>query len=189
MNDIREIVTKAVIGKGNRVFETTVMMPETVGLVKRVLGAAMMNHQMQAVKSGDSIEASGSYEVHVWYTYEDEKAGEKTEIVRLNVDYEDNIHLRDALRDHLLESDDVAVEEIVAPYATDVRVESGIIYVDIVFEIAVEVIGETKMRVAILGPATNSVQPEISFDPDDDLAEIDAAITPNFLEAKILPFD
>jgi len=189
MNDIREIVTKAVIGKGNRVFETTSMMPEVIGLVKRVLGAAMINHQIKATRSGNLIEASGSYEIHVWYTYEDASEGEKTEIVRLNVDYDNVISLRNALRENLLESDEIIPEEVVAPHATDVRIEAGVIYVDVVFEIAVEVIGETKMRVAILGPATNSIQPEISFDPDDDLAEIDAAITPHFLEATILPFD
>jgi len=187
MNDIREIVTKAVIGKGNRIFEMTTMMPETAGLVKRVLGTAMINHRINAVKSGDLIEITGSYDIHVWYTYEDEE--EKTAIVNLNVNYGDIIGLRNALRENLLETDEIVPEEVIAPYATDVRIESGIIHVDVVFEVAVEVIGETKMRVAILGPVTENVQPEISFDPDDDLAEIDAAITPNFLEATILPFD
>lgn len=187
MNDIREIVTKAVIGKANRMFEVTSMMPETVGLVKRVLGTGMINHQMKATRSGNLIEISGSYEVHVWYTYEDEL--EKTEIIRLQVDYGDVVGLKNPLRENLLESDEIIVEEVIAPYATDVRIEAGIIHVDVVFEVVAEVIGETKMRVAILGPAVGPIIPEISFDPDDDLAEIDAAITPNFLEATILPFD
>ncbi|MCL1989601.1 MAG: outer spore coat protein CotE [Defluviitaleaceae bacterium] len=186
MNEIREILTKAVIGKGNRNFELTVMMPETTGLVQRVLGAVMTYHQMNAARAGDLIEISGSYEVHVWYTYDD---GKQTDIVRTTVDYKDRIELRNALRAHLLDSDEIMVEESVAPYATDVRIESGIIHVDVAFEVMAEVIGETKMRVAILGPVVETFNPEISFDPDDDLAEIDAAITPDFLEATIAPFD
>jgi len=187
MSNIREIVAKAVIGRANRVFEMTSMMPETVGLVKRVLGTGMLNHQTRAKRRGDMIEISGDYDVHVWYTYEEEV--EKTEIVRMQVEYADVVELKDPLRTNLLDSDEVLIEEAVAPYATDVRIEAGVVYVDMVFEVVTEVIGETKMRVAILGPATGAVIPEISFDPDDDLAEIDAAITPNFLEATILPFD
>lgn len=185
MNNIREIVTKAVIGKGTRVFETGVAMPETAGLVDRVLGAVMMNHCVEARRSGNQIEISGSYEVHVWYAY-DEK---KTDIVRTIVDYGDMIQLRHALREHLLDSDEITIDEVVAPYATDVWIEAGMIHVDVAFEVEAEVIGETKMRVAILGPVVESVKAEISFDPDDDLAEIDSAITPNFLEATIMPFD
>jgi len=186
MNDIREIVTKAVIGKGSRSFNTSVEMPETTGLVIRVLGAVMTNHNARAEKSGDLIEINGSYEVHVWYTYDDD---EQTDIVRKTVNYGDTIELYHALRENLLDSDEITAEEIIAPYATDVRIEAGIIHVDVAFEVAAEVIGETKMRVAILGPALPTIQPEISFDPDDDLYEIDAAITPDFLEATIKPFE
>ena len=186
MNDIREIVTKAVIGKGHRVFELVVEMPETPELVIRVLGAIMTNHNVEAKKSGDLVEISGSYDVHVWYTYGNDK---ETEIVRATVDYGDIIELQDALRDRLLDSDEIIAEEIIAPYATDVRIEAGNIHVDVAFEVAAEVIGETKMRVAILGPAVQTFRPVLTFDPDDDLAEIDAAITPNFLEATIEPFD
>jgi len=186
MNDIREIVTKAVIGKGNRAFDINVKMPETTELVIRVLGAVMTNHRVNAEKSGDLIEISGSYEVHVWYTYDDDK---QTDIVRTTVDYGDIIELHHPLRENLLDSDEITAEEMIAPYATDVRLEAGMIHVDVAFEVAAEVIGETKMRVAILGPVAPTIRPEISFDPDDDLAEIDAAITPDFLEATIEPFE
>ena len=186
MNEIREIVTKAVIGKGTRKFEISITMPETVGLVERVLGAVMTNHSVHAGRSGNLIEMTGSYDVHVWYTHDNDK---QTEIVRMTVDYGDIIELHHALRDHLLSSDEIIAEEIVAPYATDVRIEAGMIHVDVAFEVAAEVIGETKMRVAILGPVMETVRPEITFDPDDDLAEIDAAITPDFLEAVIEPFE
>jgi len=186
VNDIREIVTKAVIGKGNRVFNTSVTMPETTGLVIRVLGAVMTNHCVNGEKSGDLVEISGSYEIHVWYTYDDDK---QTDIVRMTVDYGDIVELYHPLRDNLLDSDEIIALEIVAPYATDVRIEAGMIHVDVAFEVAAEVIGETKMRVAILGPVAQAVRAEITFDPDDDLREIDAAITPDFLEATITPFE
>ena len=186
MNDIREIVTKAVIGKGNRTFEINVKMPETSGLIVRVLGAIMTNHRVSAQKSDNMIEISGSYDVHVWYTYDFDN---QTDVVRTTVDYGDIIELHDMLRSNLLDSDEIIAEEIVAPYATDVRIEAGLIHVDVAFEVAAEVVGETKMRVAILGPASTTPRPTITFDPSDDLSEIDAVIKPDFLEATIEPFE
>ena len=186
MNEIREIVTKAVIGKVTRHFEMTKMMPELSGLVKRIFGTAMINHHVEATRSGDSIDIAGYFDVHVWYSYDEDK---KTDIIRARVDYSDVVSLNDGLRNNLLETDEISIEEMVAPYASDVRIEGGIIYVDVALTVVAEVIGETKMRVAILGPAIETLKPEVSFDPDDDLAEIDAAIKPNFLEATIFPFD
>lgn len=187
MSNIREILTKAVIGQGRRVFNTTVKLPETPVLVVRVLGAVMTNHQVTAQKVGDEIEISGSYDVHVWYTFDEDR---KTKIVRTNVAYGDLISLDNPLRDNLLESDEVIVLNTVAPYATDVRLESGIIKVDVAFEIATEVIGETKMRVAILGPVESTVIPEPSYPSEDDyLSELDTAINPNFLDAEIMNFE
>ena len=187
MNNIREILTKAVIGQGRRIFNTTVKMPETPVLIGRVLGAVMTNHEVAAKKVGDEIEISGSYDVHVWYTYDDNK---KTKIVRTTVEYGDVIGLNNPLRPNLLASDEVIAVEDVAPYATDVRVEQGVVKVDVTFEIMTEVIGETKMRVAILGPVSTTVTPEISYAPEDDyLSEIDSAINPNFLDATIVPFE
>ena len=50
------------------------------------------------------------------------------------------------------------------------------IVVEVEFEIVVEVIGETKMRVSILGPVENDC------DTDDEEDEIDQQINPNFLK-------
>jgi spore coat protein E len=186
MNEIREILTKAVIGKGRRFFSVTTMMPETEGIVDKILSTAMINHETTASKEKNVVHVKGSYDIHVWYAYSDEK---ETAISRETVTYDAEISLENALRNNILATDDIIAEEILPPYATDVRIETGIIYVDVDFEIGVEVIGETKMRVAILGPVVEKVHAEVSYDPDDDLAEIDTAITPHFLEATILPFE
>lgn len=187
MNDIREIVTKAVIGKGKRKFEMPVSMPQVSGTIGRVLGAFITNHQMEAKTSGDMIEVSGQYDIHVWYTNEFDA---ESEIVRLTVNYGDIIELSDALRSNLLKTDEITAEELTAPYTTDVWLDAGIIVVEIAFEVGVEVIGETKMRVAILGPVVERPQPALTLEAeDDDLSDIDDAITPDFLEAIIEPFE
>ena len=186
MSNIREILTKAVIGRGVRTFATEVKMPDSTVMVGRVLGAVATNHQVFTEKAGDQIEIYGSYDVHVWYTYDEDK---KTKIVRTNVEYGDLIGLQHPLRENLLAGDVISAEEVVAPYATDVRLESNIIKVDITLEVAAEVIGETKMRVAILGPVEATNAPELAYPPQEDwLMEIDHAITPNFLDADFVEF-
>ncbi|MFQ9521260.1 MAG: outer spore coat protein CotE, partial [Turicibacter sp.] len=62
------------------------------------------------------------------------------------------------------------------PTCVDARIEDGEIVVEVEFEIVVEVIGETKMRVSILGPV------ESDCDTDDEEDEIDQQINPNFLK-------
>ena len=193
MNEIREILTKAVIGKGSKKFEMPVRMPQTSDVPGRVLGAFITAHSVKAEKVQEKIEATGSYDVHVWYTDEQET---HTNVVRLNVAYGDTVALSDALRTHFLESDELLAEEVVAPFATDVWIEAGVIVVDVAFELQVEVIGETKMRVAILGPVLEEAPPVLTFGTEedeaaqeDDLAEIDAALNPHFLDAIIEPFE
>ena len=187
MNDIREIVTKAVIGKGKRKFEMSVRMPQVSSPVGRVLGTFITNHRMDAKQSDDLIEVTGVCDLHVWYAHEHDA---ESEIVRLTVTYGDLIELTESLRPHLLETDEIAAEELIAPHPIDVWLDAGVVVVEMAFEVGVEVIGETKMRVAILGPVVERPQPTLTFESEaDDLSEIDQAITPHFLEAIIEPFE
>ena len=186
MNDIREIVTKAVIGKGNRKFEMSVHVPGTGNPIDRVLGAFMTNHRMNAIRNGDAIEISGTYDVHCWYTYGNDI---ETDIVRTTIDYGDVVALKDGLRQYLVETDEITAEEIIAPHTTNIGLDGGVIVVESTFEVGVEVIGETKMRVAILGPVVDK-KPMLTFEmEDDDLSEIDTSIKQDFLEATIEPFE
>ena len=199
MNDIREILTKAVIGRGQRGFEIDVKLPQTPTIPDRTLGAFITNHMMMVKQAGNLIEISGTFDIHVWYSTNGDT---ETNIAKSTVDYGNFVELRDTLRPHLLSTDEIICEEIVAPYATDVRIEDGIIATDTKFEIGVEVIGETKMRVAILGPVIEKSpfvhKPDptpifpIEFDDItdmDDLSEIDLAINDDFLDATIENFN
>lgn len=186
MNEIREILTKAVIGKGQKTFKIDVQLPQLPNLPDRTLGAFITNHQMNVRKIGDTIELSGNFDLHVWYTYH---ADTETKVGCTTVDYGSTVELQSTLRDHLLETDEITCEELIAPYASNVRVEEGFIVADTQFEIGIEVIGETKMRVAILGPVLEAPTQGLAHLDFDDLSEIDGAINENFLDATIEPFE
>ena len=171
MNDIREIVTKAIIGKGKKRFAIASPINGLESSVDSILGCWIINHKFGARKGHNTVDIKGSYDINVWYAYEDNT---KTEVARQTVDYDEVVNVNRLIRDCLYEGDEVIARPTQQPTCMDARIEGNEIVVEVEFEIVVEVIGETKMRVAILGPVENDYD-------DDDLDEIDSHINTKFL--------
>jgi len=172
MNDIREIVTKAVTAKGKKRFVIESTLRGLISSADSILGCWIINHKFGARKSNESVEVKGSYDIHVWYSYNENT---ETEVARETINYGDLITVQRLIRDYLYEGDEIIARTLQQPTCVDARIEDGKIVVEVEFEIVVEVIGETKMRVAILGPV------EYNDDEEDDLAEIEQQINTSFL--------
>ena len=123
------------------------------------------------------MEVKGHYDINVWYSYD---GNTKTEVARETIKYGDLVNINRLIRDYLYEGDEVIARTIQQPTCIDARIEGDNIIVEVEFEIVVEVIGETKMRVAILGPVEYDSQYD-DEDEDDDLSEIDMQINTKFL--------
>ena len=176
MSDIREIVTKAVIGKGKKKFHlVSALSPEFEP--NSILGCWLINHKFMAKKAENSVEVMGSYDVNVWYSYDNNT---KTNVVVNTIDYHDIVTVTRIIRDCLYEGDEIIARTIQQPTCLDARIEEGVIIVEVEFELIVEIIGETKMRVSILGPVLDDEEEDDEF--DDELNSIDT----NFL--KNTPF-
>ena len=175
MSDIREIVTKAVIGSGVKRFGVTASLPISHE-VDAVLGSHTLNHKFNGAKAENNVEVTGSFDVHIWYVHD---GNAQTYVVRQTIDYGDFVVIGGKLRDELLPGDEVSIERTVAPMVAGIRLESGAILVDVEFELLVQIIGETKMRVAILGPAPDNKT--YTMPALDEFSEIDEAINTDFL--------
>ena len=71
MNEIREIVTRAVIAKGKkliRIKECIAPSNETFS----VLGCWVINHSFSGSIINNNIEVNGSYDVNIWYSYDND---------------------------------------------------------------------------------------------------------------------
>ena len=158
MNDIREIVTKAVIGKGKKRFKITSPLNDLRSPADSILGCWIINHKFGARKCDNSVDVKGVYDINVWYSFADNT---QTEVARQTIEYDDQVNVHRTIRDCLYEGDEVIARTIQQPTCVDARIE---------------VIGETKMRVSILGPV------ESDCDTDDEEDEIDQQINPNFLK-------
>src|SRR5690625_1074509 len=88
--DYREIITKAVIGKGRQASEDKHMISPP-HQPSSILGCWIINHLYNAKRKGEeAVEVKGSYDINVWYSYNDHT---KTEVVTERVTYSDVIKL------------------------------------------------------------------------------------------------
>ena len=72
MASYKEIVTKAIIGKGKKSFKNNYDL-EIEEEASTVLGCWVINHKFKGYKSGDKVGVSGSYDVNIWYSYDNDR--------------------------------------------------------------------------------------------------------------------
>lgn len=174
----KEIVTKAVVGKGKKYFKNNYSI-EVTDNPTTVLGCWVINHKFKGYKSGDKIGVDGSYDVNIWYSYDNDS---KTTVVNKKVDYNDlfNVKVRE---DADLNGDtDIIVRTLKQPNCSKVNIEDdSTITFDIEKELGVEIVGETKMKIAI--EEDEEPWDEIDDDlTDADLNEIDENVTDDYIK-------
>lgn len=161
----KEIVTKAVVGKGKKHFTNSYSI-DVDNKPSTVLGCWVINHKFKGFKSNDKVGVDGSFDVNIWYSYENDS---KTTVINKKITYSDlfNISIRENL--DLSSDTDVIVRSLKQPNCTKVNISDGKINFDIDKELGVELVGETKMKIAI---EEDEDDWEEIIDIDDTLEEI-----------------
>ena len=159
MASYKEIVTKAVIGKGKKFFKNNYTI-EAETKPSTVLGCWVINHKFKGYKSGEKIGVDGSYDVNIWYSYDNDS---KTTVVNKQIKYNEIFNVKTKNDADLTGDTDIIVRTLKQPTCSKVDITSdGNISFDIEKELGVEVVGETKMKIAI----------EDDEEPWDDLDEM-----------------
>jgi len=142
----KEIVTKAIIGKGKKSFKNNYVITPT-DKPTTVLGCWVINHKFKGYKSGDKIGVDGSFDVNIWYSYDNDS---KTTVVNQKIEYNDLFNVRLKENADLNGDTDIIVRTLNQPSCTGVKIEeNGEISFDIDKELGVEIVGETKVKIAI----------------------------------------
>lgn len=175
MNEIREIVTKAVVEKGRKQIRLTATI-NSLNQVESILGCFILNHSFSANRIKGAVEISGRFEVNVWYSH---SSNTKTDVVKQVIAYDKVVKTKKIIQSYLDDQNDVIVRIVEQPICRDVRIVGEQIEVDISLEVECEVIGETKMKVSVLEGAYEYNEDE------DDFDEIDEEINPQFINEKI----
>ena len=145
MSYFKEIVTKAVIGKGKKTTNLEHSV-ETEDNINTVLGCWVINHTFNGVNNNGRVGVNGEYDVNVWYSYDNDT---KTAVSTKKYAYNDNINVN--LKDNtgLSSSNEIIVRSLKQPTVSDVKIDNNLVKVVVEKELAVEVIGDTKIKVSI----------------------------------------
>lgn len=161
----REIITKAVVGKGRKFTQSS----HTLAPKNRptsILGCWVIKHEYKAKKSGSNVEVDGRYDVNIWYSYNNNT---KTEVWTETVSYKDNIKLRYKDEDSIGDDYEVIVRVLQQPNCLECTISpnGNKTIVQVERELLAEVIGETKVCVAV-NPKGCDDEDEFDLDVDDD---------------------
>jgi spore coat protein E len=145
--EYRQIITKAVCGKGRKFSQMTHTVRPT-DQIHTVLGAWVINHHYECDKVGEAVEVRGSYDINIWYAT---KGNTKTDVFKETVHYTEQIPL--SYYDRNMHESSVMVSAAVtqAPNCVEATVAAhtdGVV-VRVEKEFAVEMVGETKVCVPV----------------------------------------
>ena len=90
MPAFKEIVTKAIIGKGKKYYKNSYTI-ETENIPTTVLGCWVINHKFKGSEVGGKIVVDGSFDVNIWYSYDNDT---KTTVITKKIPYSESVMVR-----------------------------------------------------------------------------------------------
>ena len=173
----REIITKAVCGKGRKfsVVTHTVTPPHNP---TSILGAWIINHQYEAVRAGDGIEVIGTYDINIWYSY---SGNSQTDVAKESVSYAERVPLSYVDPKHRASTEEISAEATQEPNCVEAFISGGgsSVTIRVEREFAVEMIAETKVCVRVCTNGCNDLEDkDFDFvDQSSDFEDLDADLT------------
>jgi spore coat protein E len=179
----REIITKAVCGKGRRFSQVThtVNPPHNP---TSILGAWIINHQYEAVKSNDGIEVVGTYDINIWYSYD---KNTKTDVAKETVTYVELVPLSYLDPKHRSSTEEVSAEATQEPNCVEATVSPGGngVIIRVEREYQVEMIAETKVCVVVCeGGCDDFEDKDFDFDDSEDEGDFED-LDPDLLDDEL----
>ena len=146
MSSYKEIVTKAVIGKAKKTNSHEYnLKPEEDA--NTVLGCWVINHSFNGSKSSDgSVLVNGSFDVNVWYSYDTDK---KTAVTTRKFSYTDKLNVPIKQDSNMDSASEIIVRCLKQPTVSNVKIDGGVVNLDIEKEMGVEIVGDTKVKISV----------------------------------------
>ena len=173
MANYKEIVTKAVVSKGKKSFITTRQVD--INQVSTILGCWVINHHFQGNRRGNDIIIDGSYDVNIWYSFDDDT---KTDVFKDTNHYQEVIHMR--------EVEDITGEEIIVrslkqPNCVKAEIEEGKIVYTIEKELGIELVGDIKVKIE-----ANEGEEDWEEIVEDSSSQIDNAVKEDYIDENVI---
>ncbi len=174
----KEIVTKAVVGKGKKATtqKYTIVPDQTPNTV---LGCWIINHKFNGSMANRDIYVNGAYDVNVWYSYDNDT---KTGVCTGTFTYNDKMNVPVSNNVSLTNNSEVIVSSLSDPNVIDVGVENGAIKFSVRKEMGIEIVGDTKIRVNVEDNFEDYMEIIDDEEIDDVMNEIDSQIKEDYLD-------
>ena len=175
MANYREIVTKAIIGKGKKKFSSkSIVIPEIVPTT--ILGCWVINHNFRGYRENDRIVIEGSYDVNIWYSCLNDT---KTEVVRRSDTYREVVQAPKKSNDAaLIDNEEIIIRSLNQPSCVKTEIQDGQIVYTIEKELGIEIVGDTKVKITIDEDESpwddiedDSIEDEINKQIDEEVKE------------------
>jgi len=138
----KEIVTKAVIGKGKKKYKDTyqVAVEQTPSTI---LGCWIINHNFQGKEVNQKVAITGSFDANIWYSYDNDT---KTTVVTKTINYSAEESLTVAQKE--IVNKDIIIRSLKQPTCISAKEDGNIINLEIEKELGIEIIGDTKVKIS-----------------------------------------
>lgn len=140
----KEIVTKAVIGKGKKHYKNNYNVI-TDNEPNTVLGCWIINHKFSGSQEDSKIVINGSFDVNLWYSYDNDT---KTTVITKPINYKEIVSVNEKEKADT-DIKDIVVRSLKQPTCVNAKENGKSIDIEIEKELGVEIVGDTKVKIAI----------------------------------------
>ena len=175
MANYREIISKAVISKGKKVFSHKDKI-EIKNNPSTILGCWVINHKFNGVKQNDKIVINGSYDINIWYSYDNDT---KTDVVKESHEYTEVVKMREVNNDY--DNTSIVVRSLTDPKCVSVNILDNTINYQVDLELGIELVGDVKVKIATDDNLDDYdlIEEEKNIDK-----EIDNEVNPDYLKEE-----
>lgn len=170
----KEIVTKAVIGKGKKKYRNSyqIVVEQTP---TTILGCWIINHNFSAKENNDLILINGSFDANIWYSFDSDT---KTTVITKTITYQEEEKMSTTQKD--IVNKDIIIRSLKQPTCISAKSDGNTINLEIEKELGLEIIGDTKVKIS-------SVDEEETWDilDSEEAQEMDK-INENYINEEII---
>lgn len=170
----KEIVTKAVIGKGKKYFKNNYNLV-TDNNANTILGCWVINHEFKGYVKNGKVVIDGKFDINIWYSYDNDK---KTAVASKSISYSETVNVK-TKNGASLDGSDIIVRVLKQPSCSNVQSKEDVIDFDIEKELGIEVVNDEKVKIAI--EEEEEPWETIDEDEDDALKKIDDEVKEDFI--------
>lgn len=169
MAEYREILAKAVVGRGNKKY-TTKHLISVDKQISKTLGCWIINHQyIPYIVDNYTVKIEGSFDVHIWYAYDKDL---ETSLVKKTITYQEVLPFRMKPNEVAGINNELKGFMVKYPTCVDMNYVDQEIEITVEKEFTIDAIGETKLKVQVSKTEGESWLLE---------SEIEQAINPNYI--------